>query len=230
VSVIRVARRARFTTVSRETLNDGHLSFRARGILAWLLDKPDDWRVDSEQIADGGIEGRDAVCKALRELVDQGYMIRETERVEGGRFNTITTVFERPSLAKSPGQTGDGIPVGGATSGNDANGQVTPETGKPTTGPPTVGGPGALTRTVTEDCETPQPPSASKTCRRCASSTWIPDLATVDDRGRLIGDVLPCPDCNPDARPDDPRYSAEPVVLPSRRLRAVVDTPDLEAS
>jgi hypothetical protein len=76
--------------------------------------------------------------------------------------------------------------------------------------------------------QTPDP--ASGKCKRCASSTWIPDLATVDDRGRLIGDVLPCPDCNPDARPDDPRYSAEPMVLPSRRLRAVVDTPDLEAS
>ena len=73
---IRVARRDRYTSVSRSTINDENLSFRARGILIWLLDKPDDWRVDSEQIAAAAKEGRDAVRTALNELVAAGYIVR----------------------------------------------------------------------------------------------------------------------------------------------------------
>src|SRR5690606_9938200 len=51
VTTIRVHKKDRYTAVAREPINDTRLSFRARGILVWLLDKPNDWRCDSTQIA-----------------------------------------------------------------------------------------------------------------------------------------------------------------------------------
>jgi hypothetical protein len=129
LSTIRVARRARFTTVDRTTVNDQRLSFRARGILVWLLDKPDDWRCNADEIARAGQEGRDAVRTALNELLHLGYIRRERYQNHQGHWQTETWVFEHP--------TGDGFPG----------------VGSPDVGAPVVGEPGALLKTETEDCD-----------------------------------------------------------------------------
>lgn len=97
MSTIRVAKRKRFTTISRETLNDGRLSFRARGILVWLLDKPDDWTTSADAIASQGLEGRDAVRTALTELESCGYLIRNKDRdKKTGVWTTKWVVHEVP--------------------------------------------------------------------------------------------------------------------------------------
>ena len=103
MTTIRVAKRDRYTSVDRRTVNDDRLSFRARGILIWLLDKPDDWRCDSDQIAAAAKEGRDAVRTALNELAAAGYIVRHKDRDERGQWATWTEVHERPV-------TGDGKP------------------------------------------------------------------------------------------------------------------------
>lgn len=129
MTAIRVARRERYTSISRSTINDEGLSFRARGILIWLLDKPDDWRVDSEQIAAAAKEGRDAVRTALNELVAAGYIVRIKEQDEKGRWTSSTWVHERP---------------------------VT-DAWKPDAGPADAGQPGAIPKTVNEDCDKEEP-------------------------------------------------------------------------
>lgn len=96
VTTFRVVERERFTSVSRETIGDSSLSFRARGVLVWLLDKPDDWRADSSTIARAGKEGREAVRTALRELEDAGYLVRRKVQGDGGRWVTEVEVHERP--------------------------------------------------------------------------------------------------------------------------------------
>ena len=51
-----------FTILSNAVINDERLSFRARGVLIWLLSKPDDWRTRSDSIAgQSPKEGRDAI-------------------------------------------------------------------------------------------------------------------------------------------------------------------------
>lgn len=142
MTTIRVARRARFTTVDREAVNDERLSFRARGILIWLLDKPDDWRCNSDEIAAQSTEGRDAVRTALRELMALDYIRRTREQDAGGHWHTVTVVFEQP-------MTDDGFPV----------------VGSPGVGEPVVGEPGPLLKTENEDCErskTPPTPQGSE--------------------------------------------------------------------
>lgn len=104
MTTIRVSRRDRWTTIDRRTINDADLSFKARGILIWLLDKPDGWRVRSADIERHGAEGREAVRAALRELEAAGYMERHRSRGELGRWQTETVVRE------TPGRTGDGKP------------------------------------------------------------------------------------------------------------------------
>jgi hypothetical protein len=64
----------------------GGLSFEARGVLAYLLSKPDDWVIQIEDLmAEGGI-GRDKVKNILKELRDAKYLATEMRHDENGRF------------------------------------------------------------------------------------------------------------------------------------------------
>lgn len=142
MATIRVARRSRFTTLHRDTVNDDRLSFRARGVLLWLLDKPDDWSCDAAAIARAGSEGRDAIRSALAELEAAGYLARERRQGEGGRWRTDTVVRERPVV--EPAQL-------------DLTGAWESGVGKPGVGSPGVGSPGANTKTETDDCDRTTP-------------------------------------------------------------------------
>lgn len=83
-----------FTVLPTATLEDARLSFRARGILAFLVAKPDSWRVRAESIAAAGKEGVEAVKTALRELKDHGYYRVVTERLKDGTLRRITEVYD----------------------------------------------------------------------------------------------------------------------------------------
>lgn len=95
--IIRIADRKRHVHIAIETFEDARLSYRARGVLAWLLVKPDGWRVDSEVIAAQGPEGRDAIRTALKELEAVGFLRRIKEQQPSGRWVTHTYVFESPT-------------------------------------------------------------------------------------------------------------------------------------
>lgn len=92
-----------FTILSNAVINDERLSFRARGVLIWLLSKPDDWRTRSDAIAgQSPKEGRDAIRSALRELAELGYLIREKIQNERGQWITIQTIYEEPRTGPGP--------------------------------------------------------------------------------------------------------------------------------
>lgn len=111
MTTIRVSKRTRFTVIDRATVNDADLSYRARGVLLWLLDKPDDWHTDSSAIARASTgernEGRDAIRAALKELEACGYLTRERKRDKFGRWTTEVFVLERPAPENPSLDAGD---------------------------------------------------------------------------------------------------------------------------
>ena len=40
-----------FTVVPNQILNDGRISFRAKGLLVYILSKPDHWRTTTSHLA-----------------------------------------------------------------------------------------------------------------------------------------------------------------------------------
>jgi hypothetical protein len=69
-------------SLRREMLQDPQLSFRALGVLVYLLSLPDTWKTDSERLAKSrpAGEGRTAIRTALRELEAAGYLRRDRTR------------------------------------------------------------------------------------------------------------------------------------------------------
>lgn len=93
----------RFYTLNKSISEDGRLSWAARGVLIFLLGKPDNWEVsvkhliNQTQDAIGKASGRDAVRVILKELEQAGYLVADFARSEGGAFNGMAyTVCEIP--------------------------------------------------------------------------------------------------------------------------------------
>lgn len=109
MTTIRVAHRKRYASISRDAINDQRLSFRARGVLTWLLDKPNDWTSTAERISSMGKEGRDAIRAALDELEACGYLIRRKWRdEESGKWSSEWTVYEKPPCEEPGRETSAG--------------------------------------------------------------------------------------------------------------------------
>lgn len=89
-----------FVQVRSKTVNDGDVSFRALGVLTFILDKPEGWDVRAEQMQKSpkrkGREGREAVRTALRELALAGYYRLERRQFRNGKFAMGTAISEMP--------------------------------------------------------------------------------------------------------------------------------------
>lgn len=95
-TIFRIAKRPNFLIADKRSIEDPRLSLRARGLLATLLCKPDDWTIDSAGLAAIVREGRDAIRAAMKELQKAGYMKTERRQIERGRWVTETTIYEQP--------------------------------------------------------------------------------------------------------------------------------------
>ncbi len=100
-TIIRVAHgHAPYTVIDRRVLEDERLSWAARGILGYLLAKPDDWQLRIGDLRRRGDLGRDALYRVLKQLRAHGYVERRVLRDPRGRIAEIDyLVHEVPSAA-----------------------------------------------------------------------------------------------------------------------------------
>jgi hypothetical protein len=97
-TIRRAARRHRFVIVDQAAVEDMRLSWAARGLLAYLLSRPDDWKVLVNDLKKRGNLGRDGIYALLRELRSAGYVCFERHRDDRGRMRGGTyIVSEVPS-------------------------------------------------------------------------------------------------------------------------------------
>lgn len=126
--IIRVAKRRRFAVVDRTAINDSRLSFKAKGLLVYLLDKPDDWRIDRDELAKDtvGPDGITAIRSAISELIKAGYFVSTKHRLPNGQFHTESVLYESPPVAERPPSEEQSPEVENAPSARRG-----PEAGKP---------------------------------------------------------------------------------------------------
>jgi len=99
-SIIRVQKHKGFSIISNVHLNDDRLSWKAKGILTYLLSKPDDWQVYVRDLVKRSTDGRDAVYSGLKELSVCGYVVSETMRNEKGKITgTAYYIIENPGFS-----------------------------------------------------------------------------------------------------------------------------------
>lgn len=107
MSIVRAARKSTFYVCPSSVIEDRRLSWSARGLLVYLLSKPDNWFIQIKDLlnqtasAIGGRSGRDKVYKLLNELRAAGYVYQEFVR-EGGGFKGVEyEVSDTPDLEQA---------------------------------------------------------------------------------------------------------------------------------
>ncbi len=102
-TIFRTAKRENpFVQIDKTVLNDIRLSWKAKGLLAFLLSKPDHWEINIKNLIKQSRDGKEAVYSGINELIKFGYIVRIESRNKG-RFSQIEyLIYENPQLANSP--------------------------------------------------------------------------------------------------------------------------------
>ena len=115
---INVVKRDNFTIINNHVLQNKNLSLKAKGLYAFMWSLPPDWDYSVNGLVAVLKEGRDAINVALKELENEGYLVRSISR-SGGKFsdmdyclNEIPDPFrDRTEIQKNPEKKKDPVKV-----------------------------------------------------------------------------------------------------------------------
>lgn len=101
-----VKKKDNFTTVHNNLILDEKLSWKAKGLLIYMLSRPTGWKYKSAEIAKNSTDGRDSVRNGLKELVENRYISRQKNSdgsltyyiFEDNQQNNIKDYLQKPKL------------------------------------------------------------------------------------------------------------------------------------
>jgi hypothetical protein len=85
-----------YLTINTTFLNDKNLTLKAKGLLGYFLSKPNDWTIMMHDLTNKHKDGRDSIYSAMKELRENGYMIKRVLKVNGKISEWESIVFETP--------------------------------------------------------------------------------------------------------------------------------------
>ena len=100
MSTFRIEKTRNYTIMSNHHLQNRNLSLKAKGLMSLLLSLPDDWVHTLSGLAQISTEGVDAIRMAIRELEQEGYIVRKRIRNANGQLGRMEyVVYEHPQAA-----------------------------------------------------------------------------------------------------------------------------------
>ena len=97
---VKIKKTKYYTMISNFVLNDIRLTWRAKGLWAFMMSLPDDWDYSVRGLATRAKDGRDSVTSGLNELKKYGYLTVDYVRDDHGRIiDTEYTIYEKSQLA-----------------------------------------------------------------------------------------------------------------------------------
>lgn len=87
-----------FVTVHKNFIHDDNLSWKAKGILLYLLSRPDDWQIYESELVRHSTDGLSGLKTGIKELEKVGYIQRTRKRDDKGRLKEYEyAVYENPN-------------------------------------------------------------------------------------------------------------------------------------
>lgn len=96
MSVFRINKIKNYTIMSNYHLQDKNLSYKAKGLLSYMLSLPDDWDYSIQGLVSVSKESTKAIRSTLEELEINNYLIREKIQLKNGRFDYNYHIYETP--------------------------------------------------------------------------------------------------------------------------------------
>ena len=98
-TIFRVEKNAEnpYVMIDKNVFEDTSLSFKAKGILGYLLSRPNDWTLIIADIQKRSTDGKDSVKNGIDELIERGYIVKTEQPRQAGKFATCDyVVYEKP--------------------------------------------------------------------------------------------------------------------------------------
>lgn len=108
MSIIRAPRPdSNFYLLNKEISEDKALGWAARGLLIFLLGKPDHWAVSVQALVNevensSESTGRDRTYSLIAQLIDAGYIVRRQGKGEAGKFSSYDYLVSEKPLPAQP--------------------------------------------------------------------------------------------------------------------------------
>ena len=97
MAVFRVEKTRDYTVMANHHLRNTDLSLKAKGLLSLMLSLPENWDYTTKGLAKICRDGVDSICSTVKELEEQGYIIRQRIRNNAGQLTTVEyTILEQP--------------------------------------------------------------------------------------------------------------------------------------
>ncbi len=99
MSIVRVIKNKKnpYLIMNKTVLEDRRLSLKAKGLCCYLLSKPDNWYVNTNEIVSNNSNGIKSIWSSIKELVKFGYMYKHQFRSDNGQFHNYNyLIFEKP--------------------------------------------------------------------------------------------------------------------------------------
>lgn len=88
-----------YTMIRRDIAEDQTISWAAKGLMLYLLSRPDDWRVHLNDLRNRSTNGICSVRNIVDELIEHGYLHRNKTHNELGHFEWHYLVYEVPTTS-----------------------------------------------------------------------------------------------------------------------------------
>lgn len=97
MAIFRVHKKENYVVLDKGFLNDKLLSWKAKGLLAYMLSLPDDWSFCISDLATHSKCSRESTANTVKELTKAGYIHKMQGRTNNGKFRKVELfVFETP--------------------------------------------------------------------------------------------------------------------------------------
>jgi DnaD/phage-associated family protein len=90
-----------YLVINKSFIYDSRLSLKAKGLMSYFLSRPDDWEFYSYEISKHCTDKKDALSRAIKELVRCGYIQRNHKRDSNGKLmgGYDYIIYETPQQA-----------------------------------------------------------------------------------------------------------------------------------
>ena len=97
MAVCRIEKTRDYTVMANHHLRNKELSLKAKGLLSLMLSLPEDWDYTVKGLAYICKDGIDSINGTVKELEEQGYVLRKRLRNDKGQLTTTEyTILEQP--------------------------------------------------------------------------------------------------------------------------------------
>mgnify|MGYP004458053125 CR=1 FL=1 len=96
MSIFKIEKTKDYTVMSNYHLRDKNLSYKAKGLLSFMLSLPEDWDYSMKGLESISKESIKAIRNILQELEDNKYLIRTRKQDNMGKFYYDYSIYEMP--------------------------------------------------------------------------------------------------------------------------------------